>query len=296
MKKVSQYKYIFKHTYKRLKASFLTSLTSTDEALSDPRPPSSSRPRPFNEPTPWESFSRCAEGLEWVWLWVWLWAWLWPEWGLQLAKLFSLRFSGGLVGISKSVLFLNSSPTPSLGEGLEYSSRFFHTPSFTCLRKPINIRQNHAETSRKWIKLETVWMCGSVKSTVGGGWVFVYLLSVLRVSVMDRQRFRRASSLCGSSFRNFTASTSTLKTTRILLCSPGNWSEWDTSGEVTASQWGLRFKCVCMWKWSSLCLTLQLCESLSKSPQQWGLLFQLLHCHVPVIDRHLLLDFFHWLF
>lgn len=123
---------------------FLTSLTSTDEALSDPpRPPSSSNPLPFNEPTtPWESFSRCAwDGFEWAWLW----AWPWPECGLQLARLVSLRLSGGLVGMSKSVFFLYSSPPPSLGEGLEYSSWDFHTPSFTCLIKPHKSTQNDEE-------------------------------------------------------------------------------------------------------------------------------------------------------
>lgn len=51
-----------------------------------------------------------------------------------------------------------------------------------------------------------------------------YLRMVVRVSVMVLQRFNKASSLCGSSFRNLTASTSTLSTTRILLCRPGNWS------------------------------------------------------------------------
>lgn len=51
-----------------------------------------------------------------------------------------------------------------------------------------------------------------------------YLRMVVRVSVMVLQRFSKASSLCGSSFRNLTASTSTLSTTRILLCRPGNWS------------------------------------------------------------------------
>ena len=45
-----------------------------------------------------------------------------------------------------------------------------------------------------------------------------------RVSVMVLQRFSSASSLWGSSFRNFTASTSTRSTTRILLCRLGNWS------------------------------------------------------------------------
>lgn len=56
-------------------------------------------------------------------------------------------------------------------------------------------------------------------------WMFVhYLLSSARVSVMFLQRFSKASSLNGSSFRNFTASTSTRSTTRILLWSVGNWS------------------------------------------------------------------------
>lgn len=49
-----------------------------------------------------------------------------------------------------------------------------------------------------------------------------YLRMAVRVSVMVLQRFNKASSLCGSSFRNLTASTSTLSTTRILLCRPGN--------------------------------------------------------------------------
>lgn len=51
-----------------------------------------------------------------------------------------------------------------------------------------------------------------------------YLRMVARVSVIVLHRFNRASSLCGSSFRNLTASTSTRSTTRILLCRPGNWS------------------------------------------------------------------------
>ncbi len=42
---------------------------------------------------------------------------------------------------------------------------------------------------------------------------------------MFLQRFNRASSLSGSSFKNLTASTSTLNTTRILLCKVGNWSK-----------------------------------------------------------------------
>lgn len=41
---------------------------------------------------------------------------------------------------------------------------------------------------------------------------------------MVLQRFSRASRRWGSSFRNFTASTSTLSTTRILLWRLGNWS------------------------------------------------------------------------
>lgn len=54
--------------------------------------------------------------------------------------------------------------------------------------------------------------------------LFEYLRSVLRASVMVLQRFSRASRRWGSSFRNFTASTSTLSTTRILLWRLGNWS------------------------------------------------------------------------
>lgn len=41
------------------------------------------------------------------------------------------------------------------------------------------------------------------------------------VSVTPRQRLRSPSRRWGSSFRNFTASTSTRSTTRILLCRPG---------------------------------------------------------------------------
>lgn len=55
----------------------------------------------------------------------------------------------------------------------------------------------------------------------------VYLRSMLSASVMVLQRFSRASRRWGSSFRNLTASTSTLSTTRILLCRLGNWSAWE---------------------------------------------------------------------
>lgn len=48
---------------------------------------------------------------------------------------------------------------------------------------------------------------------------------------MVLQRFSSASRRCGSSFRNLTASTSTLSTTRILLCRLGNWSAWEGGGE-----------------------------------------------------------------
>lgn len=41
------------------------------------------------------------------------------------------------------------------------------------------------------------------------------------MSVTPRQRLSSPSRRCGSSFRNFTASTSTRSTTRILLCRPG---------------------------------------------------------------------------
>lgn len=52
----------------------------------------------------------------------------------------------------------------------------------------------------------------------------------MRVSFIVLQRFKRASSLCGSSFRNLTASTSTRSTTRILLWRPGNWSASESRG------------------------------------------------------------------
>lgn len=74
---------------------------------------------------------------------------------------------------------------------------------------------------------------------------FVYLRSVLSASVIVLHRFSKASRRCGSSFRNFTASTSTLSTTRILLCRLGNWSareresergRGDEEGRVTGRQ------------------------------------------------------------
>lgn len=54
---------------------------------------------------------------------------------------------------------------------------------------------------------------------------------------MVLQRFSSASSRWGSSFRNLTASTSTLSTTRILLCRLGNWSARWTNGDVRSRRW-----------------------------------------------------------
>lgn len=49
-----------------------------------------------------------------------------------------------------------------------------------------------------------------------------HLLNMVRVSVMPRTLCRRLSSLCGSSFRNRTASTSIRRMARILFCKVGN--------------------------------------------------------------------------
>lgn len=54
---------------------------------------------------------------------------------------------------------------------------------------------------------------------------FLYLLRLLRVSVRLLTLFSMLSSLWGSSLRNLTASTSTLRTERILVCSGGNSPE-----------------------------------------------------------------------
>lgn len=82
---------------------------------------------------------------------------------------------------------------------------------------------NTKKDARKYLfekDMSTFKHKGSInKTSVGAD---SYLRMVARVSVIVLQRFNRASSLCGSSFRNFTASTSTLSTTRILLCRPGN--------------------------------------------------------------------------
>lgn len=78
------------------------------------------------------------------------------------------------------------------------------------------------------------------RSKLGSVW-YAYLRSVLSASVMVLQRFSRASRRCGSSFRNLTASTSTLSTTRILLCRLGNWSAWEGQKEVRRrgnDRWG----------------------------------------------------------
>lgn len=48
-----------------------------------------------------------------------------------------------------------------------------------------------------------------------------HLRTCARVSVTALHRLNRPSSRCGSSLRNFTASTSTRRTTRILLCRLG---------------------------------------------------------------------------
>ena len=49
-----------------------------------------------------------------------------------------------------------------------------------------------------------------------------HLRSMVRVSVRPRTLCRRLSSLCGSSFRNRTASTSMRRMARILFCKVGN--------------------------------------------------------------------------
>lgn len=55
--------------------------------------------------------------------------------------------------------------------------------------------------------------------------ICVYLRRLPSVSVRLRTLFSMLSSLCGSSLRNFTASTSTLSTARIRACSAGNSPE-----------------------------------------------------------------------
>lgn len=86
-----------------------------------------------------------------------------------------------------------------------------------------------------------------------------YLRSMLSASVMVLQRFSSASKRCGSSFRNFTASTSTLSTTRILLCKLGNWSGWEGESDMSAGcteiqdiwriHWRSTVKTVCAHLW-----------------------------------------------
>lgn len=119
----------------------------------------------------------------------------WPLWwdeGWRLASIikhYNLSHRGALCETAQRFLFL--SPTPSLGPA----------PSL-----PGTLYPHHL------LKLY---------STI----FWRYLLRLLSVSVRLLTLFSMLSSLCGSSFRNLTASTSTRSTARILVCKAGNSPE-----------------------------------------------------------------------